>query len=750
MKWFAGFLFRITLGFVVLVATLLCACSSISKKQTSAYPAPPGRASDVWGRDPIVVDGELEKRLRDDPTSEPLRLLVRYQQAKLWSNRDAAKSCALWMEVLNQPRFPLLHIARIRAMEACPVDKGGFPKLDDIVSDTPEPWLKEMLLRSALLRSQRIGDKTWEAKLSPQVVEYEKLQSEKVKLLKRTLELAQELKSPEQVSSDLQRKLEAIAPRFIDKPRTDQFLAVASDFKQAREFNSARKWYRTAIDAEDLSDWDHLKALDGLRMTYKLEKNTPLFLSSTKEYADFAQRRFLKQGLRLAANDSAQGHALLSRYFETRIALARAVWTEGSPRDAEKILRGAEGEIGGRVSIDDAIVIRARIEEEAGRFNEAIKVLAKIDAGRIANRDLKSKVLWLRAWNLRKTKHLKEAATAFESLLANEESFNNQSRARFWLAKTLKDLGSAAQAEEHFNWLIENDSLGWYGLLSYRELGRLIPPLSAPQNRSPAAVSPGPLQDTALMTDEKLTLDWLIATGETDLAKRFLDETTLERKSTFTDAQTLDLLRDYAQAAQYQSLFSKLYDLPQATRKRLLDANPDLLFPQPWSTIVQNAASRFDIQSELIYSIMRQESSFNPLARSPADAFGLMQLIPEAAKHAAPMTGIDFKNHEDLYEPQTNIPLGTAFVRGLMNRWHGAFIPTVASYNASEKAIAGWIKSRYRGDSLEFIEDVPYDETKGYIKLVMRNFIFYKRLNSGGAPIPFPEWCLSGIQDVNL
>ena len=62
--------------------------------------------------------------------------------------------------------------------------------------------------------------------------------------------------------------------------------------------------------------------------------------------------------------------------------------------------------------------------------------------------------------------------------------------------------------------------------------------------------------------------------------------------------------------------------------------------------------------------------------------------------------------------------------------------------------ITGWVKSRYRGDALEFIEDVPYEETRNYIKLVMRNFIFYKRLNSGGAPVEFPEWCLANLQDI--
>ena len=738
---------RLLMGSVVFTATLLSACSTISSRQTASYPAPPDKAVDVWGRDPVAIDHELEKRYLTDPSNEPLRLLVRYQQAKLWASSDPAKSCALWMEVIGQPKFPLVHVARIRAMEACPADRGGFPSLDEIVRTTPEPWLKEMLSRSAYARAQRLDDKQWQMKLAPEVASFEDLQSEKVKLYKRALDLAKEVSADAATVADLQKKVETIAPRYIANPKPDQFLTVAADFRQAREFDQARKWYRAAVESEELGDWERLKALDGIRMSYKLEKNTEKFLATTKEYSDFARRRFLKTGLKLAANESEQGRPLLSRYFETRIALARAIWTEGAPREAEKVLKDAEGELRAKISTDSSVLIRARIEEEAGRFGDAIKILAGIRAEKLNDRDLKNRVLWLRAWNLRKMKRLKEAAQSFEVLIEGDDTPMNLARNRFWLARTLKDLGKNEDAEKHFEWLMENDALGWYGLLSYRELGRLIPPLTGPATRKPASVLKVDAS-SALMLEEKLTLEWLVATGESELARKFLDETTKERRGSYSDEQLLDLFGEYAHAGQYQSLFSKLYDLPAATRKRLLDAHPELLFPQPWSHVVHTASSRFDVQTELIYSIMRQESSFNPMARSHADAFGLMQLIPEAAKKASPMTGIELKTHEDLYGPETNIPLGTAFVRGLMNRWKGRFIPTVASYNASEKAIEGWIKSRFRGDPLEFIEDVPYEETKGYIKLVTRNFVFYKRLNSGGAPIPFPEWCLSGLDDA--
>jgi soluble lytic murein transglycosylase len=164
---------------------------------------------------------------------------------------------------------------------------------------------------------------------------------------------------------------------------------------------------------------------------------------------------------------------------------------------------------------------------------------------------------------------------------------------------------------------------------------------------------------------------------------------------------------------------------------------------------VNEAGRRFGVASELMYAIMRQESSFDPLARSHADAFGLMQLIPEAARRVEEVSGIKLESPEDLYRPDVNVTLGAAFLRNLMNQHNEQFILTVASYNASEKAIRGWMKTRFRGDALEFIEDIPYEETRGYVKLVMRNYIFYLRLNSGGRPVPFPEWCLDSLHDFN-
>jgi soluble lytic murein transglycosylase len=124
------------------------------------------------------------------------------------------------------------------------------------------------------------------------------------------------------------------------------------------------------------------------------------------------------------------------------------------------------------------------------------------------------------------------------------------------------------------------------------------------------------------------------------------------------------------------------------------------------------------------------------------DAFGLMQLLPEVAERAAEEHGIPMSKAEDLYEPHINIPLGAAHLRKLWDRYRGEFVLAVASYNASERAIMNWLKTRYRGDALEFIEDIPYDETREYVKLVMRNMITYQMMNAQEKAPEFPEWAL--------
>ncbi|NJL25914.1 MAG: lytic transglycosylase domain-containing protein [Calothrix sp. SM1_5_4] len=239
--------------------------------------------------------------------------------------------------------------------------------------------------------------------------------------------------------------------------------------------------------------------------------------------------------------------------------------------------------------------------------------------------------------------------------------------------------------------------------------------------------------------------EWLNLLDEKEVLTALLDEASqaYKKANEQNDEGWVTIFRYYAKAGLYMKLYESISGLSPDRRKSVLQSHPELLFPQPWVDEVKTAALQFGVQEELIYAIMRQESAFDPRARSGADAFGLMQLLPEVAEAIAPANNIPYAQMEDLYQPQTNIPLGALHIKELLQRHKNQFILAVASYNASEKAIRNWMKTRFRGDALEFIEEIPYEETRVYVRLVMRNLIFYSLLKTKSASIEFPAWVLN-------
>lgn len=736
---------------LMLAGVFTCACSSISKKQSAEpFPMPPAStelngSAGSGDADPVAIDHALEKALRANST-EPMRYLVRYRQAKLWSSRDPAKACALWLEVAKNPRFPLSRVARIRAVETCPVERAEVtPYYEALRAKDIEHWLREPSFQAAREGAIRRNDKRAEMMLALELSPYLSSQSEQLKLIQRAAELAREHQDPA-VEELAKTQIQKYAPRLIPDPPTEKYMAVAADFRRVRDFAKAREYYKRVIDGDTFTDMERLRALDGVRMTFKLEHDTERYLQATREYSDFARAKFFIQGR--ARN--------LAKYLETRLTLARAVWTENSAKEARSILRKLEAELKGRHPLDESYFLRARIDEESGRLGSTIQLLGRIDDRRINDSGVRSRIRWYRAWNLRKLGRWNEAAKILAALLEDEESQPIIARNRFWLGRTYKDAGQIDKASAEFKWLIENDPIGYYSTLAYRELQSPMPALTPLRDvpvplRAPTSVPGTPSSATiaALSNEESLIFEWLIATGETEIGRRLLDNIGVARRAMFSKEHLLQYLQLYARAGAYHSLFARMADIAPETRREILDRNPELIFPQPWSQHISASARQFEIPPALIYSIMRQESSFNPRVRSHADAMGLMQLIPVVANETARSIGVDIGEPETLYKPDLNIMLGTAHLRELLKKWHGRFIPSVASYNANEKAVLGWLRTRDRRDPLQFIEDIPYEETRGYVKLVLRNFIFYSRLASNGAPVPFPEWCLDGLQDIN-
>lgn len=693
-------------------AFLLGSCSSISKHEPAYSYALPNEA-----------DG--------------LAQVEEYRLAREPAGADSKKTCAHWLTLANRPHFPLATLARLRAIESCPVGAGYESLSLDQVATTPtEVWLREDFARALLARAIKAGDKKWEAKFAFDVAQFEPVQLNQIELLERSIALSMKMNDLAN-AAEARRFLYLIAPRKIPAPTPDQYLAVALDYRRAREFKKARDYFDRVITLKEFSDSDKFKALDGVRMSHKLQKNTDQYLRSTRDYANFARWRYFEKSSGRASD--------FNIYLQSQMTLARAIWTDGNPKRAEAILSDAEKDLAGKVFVGESTFIRARIAEERGDSAQAVALLDGIDRERLKrDRSFRARLGWYRAWNLRKIGRLPEAAQTFEQLLSDEDpTSTNMARDQYWLARTYRDLGDQAKAKSIFESLIDSDPIGYYGAIAYRELGRTMPKIDPAAGKVQRTVDP-------LLPQERLQFEWLLAVHEEDVATRLLNAIGQERRSAFTQDESFELLRNYARTGKYNSLFARLTDLNSPTRRALLETEPNLIFPVRWSNLISTAGARYDVKPEFVYSIIRQESAFDPQARSHADAFGLMQLIPEMAKQATTVTGIQLAVNEDLYKPEVNIPLGTAFIRTQLNRWKNAFIPTVASYNASEKAVLGWLRTRDRKDPVAFIEDVPYDETRTYLKLVMRNYVFYSRLISEQREIPFPEWCLGDLQGFKL
>jgi soluble lytic murein transglycosylase len=153
-----------------------------------------------------------------------------------------------------------------------------------------------------------------------------------------------------------------------------------------------------------------------------------------------------------------------------------------------------------------------------------------------------------------------------------------------------------------------------------------------------------------------------------------------------------------------------------------------LLYPKTfWDHIIPHA-TRHRLSPYLVLSLIRQESAFNPRAFSHAGARGLMQLIPSTARIVARQTRVRRFNLHMLFEPHANIQLGTHYFSSQLQQFDHNSVFALAAYNAGPHRVEQW---RQRWSDLpidEFIEQIPFDETRLYVKLILRNLLVYEYL----------------------
>lgn len=163
-----------------------------------------------------------------------------------------------------------------------------------------------------------------------------------------------------------------------------------------------------------------------------------------------------------------------------------------------------------------------------------------------------------------------------------------------------------------------------------------------------------------------------------------------------------------------------------------LDTAPDkfwrLAFPLPYRRSLEEYSRQRSLDPFLVAALIRQESEFNTKAVSRANARGLTQVLPSTGRQLSRKLGIPRYNTRMLFSPDTNLKIGTFYLKALSDQLQGKVEETLASYNAGKSRVNSWVASANFHEPAEFVESIPFSETRVYVESVLRNAEVYRRI----------------------
>jgi soluble lytic murein transglycosylase len=284
-------------------------------------------------------------------------------------------------------------------------------------------------------------------------------------------------------------------------------------------------------------------------------------------------------------------------------------------------------------------------------------------------------------------------------------------QARFWAARAEENLGRLGEAEKLRTELLSIAPVGYYALLL--RAGALPPRPEETPTGTREAIDADPAWLQKLRRAEVL---W--ALGHTDYAAEEMHALVGHASS-----ERVLLLSDVlAQLGDPGWAFALALDHPEAGAACHLSPT---LFPRPYAQEVKRAAQAAGVDPLLLWAIMRQESHFRTNARSAAQAFGPMQLLQSTSSRIAAITGTAAGQPDN---PDTALMTAAWYLRALMDRFGRDPALAAAAYNAGPDALARWLSSDQRLPLELFVEEIPFRETRRYVKTVLANCAAYHSL----------------------
>ena len=304
------------------------------------------------------------------------------------------------------------------------------------------------------------------------------------------------------------------------------------------------------------------------------------------------------------------------------------------------------------------------------------------------------------------------------------------SAAMYWLARLNDQEGRRSEAQGLYRAIVEAFPHHYYGFLASREFdrpGAKIPQWIAEVLPSARKLDSAPSADTRATMDLAGLLASLGFDAEASEELRRADYRKRDAHFVGRELGRLHTRRDehfLAVRAMKRYAFGYLR-FPLET---LDEQSWRYLFPIGWEDSLRARSKRHGLDPYLVAALIRQESEFNPSARSSAGALGLMQVMPATGRHLFRRLGIPGFSSRKLTNPDVSLRLGTFHLKNVLAEFEGELEKALAGYNAGERRIPQWMALGPFEDAAEFVETIPFSETRGYVQSIIRNREMYQRI----------------------
>jgi len=508
------------------------------------------------------------------------------------------------------------------------------------------------------------------------------------------------------LSGDAGRKLAALAPKRTPREAYELALKRADGLYDAERYREALASYTAVLQKyAKLADVERLTLRQGV-CQYELRQT----VIAGKTLA------------RLSGAEAVYYRALLARRLGKRDSY-RSLMNQALKLAPERPGPRSLGE--GGPFAEQALLSLARHHLIEDEMAEALGYYERL-ATEFPTGPYADEARWRVLWSLYRQGKYQDAASAFEKAARERPGSPEHARFLFWAARSLEKASGTGEADALYRQVVLGYKNSYYGQQAQLHLVLL----------SPGSVIDGPRDGVDLSAAIRVARQERLARIGQLLVLGLNDEAELEAELGVSGHEDDAAFRAVFAWLQFQQ---GRYGLAISAMRRAFpfhvaatgDLLPDdvwrILYPLKYWELLERYSRAQGVNPFLVAAVIRQESTFQAGVRSSAGANGLMQIMPYTGRALARAERKTFKRNL-LYDPDTNIRWGTSYLKQMIDRFGGRVDYALAGYNAGPHRVVKWTGMNLMLDSEEFIEEIPFSETRDYVKAVLRNEAVYRRL----------------------